>query len=288
VQQTQRKGKDVADTIINHGYIPEEHAPDPVISHGDPTPPGKIAIWLFLASEIMFFIGILATYIILRSGSWELFDNHAESLSWQLAGLNTLVLIFSSLTMALSVDAAQRGLRGRMNICLLITFLMACGFLVIKTIEYADKFGHYTIMIHDSADDQFYIYDGHIHGREGNTIELEGLRLPVTPGDEVNVHLISEVEMVNAGAETGTWHIDASRITQQVRYGPEKNIFYASYFTLTGVHGVHVIGGMVPIAILLIQGLRRRIFAAATEYVGLYWHFVDLVWIFLFPLLYLL
>ena len=71
----------MSDTILDHGYVPEEHAPDPVIGHGDPTPPGKVAIWLFLASEVMFFIGLLATYIILRSGNPKLFAEHAQVLS---------------------------------------------------------------------------------------------------------------------------------------------------------------------------------------------------------------
>src|SRR3954468_11421869 len=110
----------VSETVLDHGYIPEEHAPDPMISHGDPTPPGKIGIWLFLASEIMFFIGILGSYIILRSGSPHLFAEHAAVLSKIAAGVNTLVLIFSSFTMALSVDAAQRGDRGRLTVCLLL------------------------------------------------------------------------------------------------------------------------------------------------------------------------
>src|SRR5262245_21612673 len=76
-----RKGAFVSETILEHGYIPEEHAPDPVIGHGDPTPPGKVAIWLFLASEVMFFIGLLATYIIFRSGSPRIFAEHASALS---------------------------------------------------------------------------------------------------------------------------------------------------------------------------------------------------------------
>ena len=71
----------MSETILDHGYVPEEHAPDPVIGHGDPTPPGKVAIWLFLASEVMFFIGILGTYIILRSGSPKIFAEHAAILS---------------------------------------------------------------------------------------------------------------------------------------------------------------------------------------------------------------
>src|ERR687896_1895438 len=96
-------------TALDHGYVAEEHAPDPVIGHGDPTQPGKIGIWLFLASEIMFFIGILGSYIILRSGAPELFASHAAVLSKIAAGINTVVLIFSSFTMALAVDAAQKG-----------------------------------------------------------------------------------------------------------------------------------------------------------------------------------
>ena len=94
----------MSESVLDHGYIPEEHAPDPVIGHGDPTPPGKVAIWLFLASEVMFFIAILGTYIILRSGSHELFAKFAATLSKGAAGANTVVLILSSLTMALSVD----------------------------------------------------------------------------------------------------------------------------------------------------------------------------------------
>src|SRR5438874_13719610 len=94
----QKQEHRVSETILDHGYIPEEHAPDPVIGHGDPTPPGKVAIWLFLASEIMIFIGLLATYIIFRSGSPHLFADHAKILSKPLASLNTLVLISSSLT----------------------------------------------------------------------------------------------------------------------------------------------------------------------------------------------
>src|SRR5438105_12807631 len=126
----------MSESILDHGYIPEEHAPDPVISHGDPTPPGKVAIWLFLASEIMFFIAILGTYIILRSGSPSLFAKHAEVLSKPLAGVNTVVLIFSSLTMALAVDASQKGDRRRTILCLGLTLACAAGFMCIKAKEY--------------------------------------------------------------------------------------------------------------------------------------------------------
>ena len=126
----------MSESVLNYAgagrpddYVPEEHAPDPVVSHGDPTRPGKVAIWLFLASEIMFFIGILGTYIILRSGSPELFASHAHVLSKAWAGVNTLVLILSSLTVALAVDASQKGNRQRTVLMLGITLVCAFGFL---------------------------------------------------------------------------------------------------------------------------------------------------------------
>jgi cytochrome c oxidase subunit 3 len=298
----------VSESILDHGYVAEEHAPDPVTSHGDPTPPGKVAIWLFLASEIMFFIGILGTYIILRSGEPRIFAEHALTLSKPWAALNTLVLIFSSLTMALAVDAAQKADRKRLIVTLAATFLCACGFMVIKTIEYTAKFTHYTAVAKDPATKKVFVYDGHGHYEADGTLVLHGVRAPAPEG-KFDIHWISEqgVERLAGAAGAGgvehtaegssakhapgkhpEYRLARSDVAQAISYGPWKNIFYACYFTLTGIHGVHVLGGMVPISLLLIQAVRGRIFAPHTEYVGLYWHFVDLVWIFLFPLLYLI
>jgi cytochrome c oxidase subunit 3 len=280
--------------ISGEDYFPQEHAPDPLMSHGDPTPPGKVGIWLFLASEVMFFIGILGTYIILRSGQPLIFGNHAAALSKGLAGLNTLVLILSSLTMALAVDGAQRGNRGKTIVCLAITLLMAFGFMGIKAIEYANKFTHYTVVAKE-ADGKAYIYDGHAH-REGDVIKVHGYRAVMSKAAGFNINLVSERDVERAAErEAGgnavaaaEYEIPAKSVVQQINYGPWKNIFYASYFALTGVHGLHVIGGILPITFLLVFALRGRLFPHHTEYVGLYWHFVDLVWIFLFPLLYLI
>jgi cytochrome c oxidase subunit III len=275
-------------TIADHGYVPEEHAPDPVIGHGDPTPPGKIAIWLFLASEVMFFIGLLGTYIILRSAQPKLFADHSHVLSQTLAGLNTLVLIFSSLTMALAVDAAHKGLRKKTALFLSITFLCACGFMVVKAIEYADKYHHYTVVASESS--AIYAYDGHKVGETADAIRIHGYRMEVTT-PAFDAHLISEYEMkqmAGKDAKMEYWDIPRSAITQKMWYGPWKNNFFAAYFALTGVHGLHVVCGMIPIFILIVQTLRGRVMGPAVEYTGLYWHLVDLIWIFLFPLLYLI
>ena len=115
---------------------------------------------------------------------------------------------------------------------------------------------------------------------------VEGYVLPAAGG--VNVHLLAESDLKDRGATKQEVHIPKANIIAQTNYFPWKNIFFSSYFALTGVHGLHVVGGMLPILFLMIFALRGRLMPAHTEYVGLYWHFVDLVWIFLFPLLYLI
>ena len=326
----------MSESILDHGYIAEEHAPDPVTSHGDPTPPGKVAIWLFLASEIMFFIAILATYIIFRSGSPKLFAEHAMILDKLLAGINTLVLIGSSLTMALAVDAAQKGNRPRVSLFLGITILCAFGFMVIKYFEYKEKLTHHTIVASEldpkTKTGPVYVYDGHLVSKDDKKIVIHGHRARVEQSESnpFSIHWMSAYaveqlakrqasgdthasvpatkEAVTAAAPAATqaghnvheghgaggdshgehWTIERARVSQDITYGPWKNTFFACYFTLTGVHGIHVVGGIVALGMLLVQSLRGKIFAPHTEYVGLYWHFVDLVWIFLFPLLYLI
>ena len=285
----------MSETIADHAYTPEEHAPDPVVSHGDPTLPGKIGIWLFLASEIMFFIGILGTYIILRSGAPEMFANHAHVLSKTAAGINTLVLIGSSLTVALAVDAAQKGNRSRTIAMLAATIVCAFGFLVIKYIEYTDKLGdpwghslgHQTI-VHTQGG-QSFVYDGHVHPSGGGAVEVKGYRMPA-PEQGLNLYAISEheIKLASGQKEEQTWTLDQKGMGSTLLYGPGRNIFFACYYALTGVHGVHVVGGIIPMVILLIHALRGKVLAHHIEYTGLYWHFVDLVWIFLFPLLYLI
>jgi cytochrome c oxidase subunit 3 len=285
------------ESILDHGYIPEEHAPDPVISHGDPTPPGKIAIWLFLASEIMFFIGVLGSYIVLRSGSPALFSKHAQALSKPLGGINTIVLILSSVTMYIGVDAAHAGKRGRTIASLSCTILCALCFMGIKAYEYESKFTHHTIVTRESPNGPLYVMDGHVH-QHGEERILHGYRAKVPASVQFNINLVADVDVRHWQADDEGVD-DATKIeekdypvsgiiSQDINYGPWKNIFFASYFATTGVHAAHVIGGIVALSFLLGHLLRGKVLAPHTEYVGLYWHFVDLVWIFLFPLLYLI
>jgi cytochrome c oxidase subunit 3 len=290
----------VSDTIASHGYIPEEHAPDPVIGHGDPTPPGKIAIWLFLASEIMFFIGVLGSYIVLRSGSPHMFSEHAKILNKALGGANTLVLLLSSVTMYIAVESAQKQDRKKTILFLSATILCAFVFMGIKYNEYGSKFTHHTIVGREVKDGPLYVYDGHAV-TEGGEKMIHGFRAETSLIEGFNINLVAEEDVKNAAAKAAGKTTEADLngfpeqefkmpefVAQDITYGPWKNVFYACYFTTTGVHACHVIGGIVALGFLLIHALRGKVLAPHIEYVGLYWHFVDLVWIFLFPLLYLI
>jgi cytochrome c oxidase subunit 3 len=274
-------------------FVPEEHAPDPVHSRGDPTLPGKVGIWLFLASEIMFFVAILGSYLVYRSASPAFFAKNAETLSKTLAGTNTVVLIFSSLTMALGVDAAQKGNSRRAAKFLGTTLLCAFAFLGIKFVEYKSKFDHLTFQYKESAT-SLVVYDAHVH-KEGDKWIVKHaykMAMPEPKADtEFHMNLLVEPDVKAMSKEPvadGT-SLEAANVTNQLNYGPARNVFFSSYFTLTGIHGLHVIGGIIPLSILFVQAAaRHKTFPRHTEYVGLYWHFVDLVWIFLFPLLYLI
>ncbi len=177
---------------------------------------GKLGMWLFLASEVMFFTGLIGAYIVLRAGLAH-WPHPGEELSIGLAALNTFILLSSSMTMAMSVAAVHQADVKRLRLLLLATILLGSAFLGVKGYEYSLKFAH-----------------GH------------------TPG-------------------TG--------------------LFWDCYFTLTGFHGIHVLGGVIAMAWLWRITLREGFLRTQGHFVeltGLYWHFVDLVWIFLFPLLYLI
>jgi heme/copper-type cytochrome/quinol oxidase subunit 3 len=179
---------------------------------------GKIGIWLFLASEVMLFGALFASYVMLRVGAPE-WPAGATYLNVPLATLNTVVLISSSVTMVLAWASLVKGEFGRFRLFLGITILCGLAFLVVKYFEYSTKFHH----------------------------ELF----------------------------------------------PSTNTFLAIYFTLTGLHGLHVIGGMAVNSWLWGPGAKMWKtdpvhFTNRVENAGLFWHLVDLVWIFLFPVLYLL
>jgi cytochrome c oxidase subunit 3 len=189
----------------------------------------SLGMWLFLAQEVMFFGGLFAAYAIYRTMYPEAFSIGSRMLDVKLGLINTVVLIGSSLTMALGVWAAQHGKKKQLIAFLLATLALAGVFLGIKTVEYGAKFEH------------------HLFPNE-------------------------------------SFQLDSP-------HAPQVRLFFGIYFAMTGMHALHMIVGAGLLIWLIVLAYKDRFapeYYNPVENFGLYWHFVDLVWIFLFPLLYLL
>jgi len=216
-----------------------DHSKDPhATSHGDahghgPLPPGhfhhfepeqayhsaKFGMWLFLATELLFFGGLFAAFAVFRTMYFDVFHLSSKELNWQAGFLNTIVLLVSSAVVAIGVEAAQKG--NNKKVIITMVFAALCGgiFMVVKYFEYSAKYEH------------------------GFMFKQPGF-----------------------------------------------NLFFALYFCLTGLHGIHVLIGMGLLSWVAWLASKNRFsetYYTPVEIVGLYWHLVDLVWIFLFPLLYL-
>ncbi len=189
---------------------------------------GTLGMWVFLVTEIMFFGGLFMAYIVYRTWYPAAFAEASHHLDVKLGGVNTVVLIVSSLTMALAVYSIQVGARRSTMIYLALTLALGLVFLGIKFIEYKHKFE-----------------DGLIPGA--------GFKFE------------------------GPYYADAQ-------------MFFTLYFTMTGLHALHMIIGVGILSVLIALVWRGKFspeYHAPVELSGLYWHFVDIIWMFLFPLLYL-
>ena len=198
----------------------------------------SLGMWLFLATEIMFFGGMFCAYLIYRMNYFNEFAAGSRSLNLKWGTINTIVLICSSLTVALGVRAAQMGKRKLVVILLVLTLVFGLAFLGIKGIEWYDKYKEH-----------------HIPGASFNASDL--------------VH------------DYPTIPIDQSH----------EQIYFSLYFAMTGLHALHMIIGVGIFSYLLIYAWKGHYspnYYTPVEIGGLYWHFVDIVWIYLFPLLYLI
>jgi cytochrome c oxidase subunit III len=236
----------------------------------------KVGMWLFLASEVMLFGGLFSAYILLRvaapPGTWP----HGW-LSVPLGTLNTLILALSAVTTLMAWAACKARMFDRYKLFQAVTLILGLIFLCIKGYEYRDKFRHYEIVLKDGR-----IADGHLEESKPDEVVLLGR------------YVANHAELMD-GRHAGAHElirIERSRIERMQNYGPSHNTFTATYFTLTGLHGLHLIGGLLVFAFLWGPGsamwkTEPERFTNRVEVSGLFWHFVDLVWIFLFPVLYL-
>jgi len=218
----------------------------------------SLGMWVFLVTEIMFFGGLFAVYVVYRNMFHEAFDVASHHLNVRLGGINTAVLIASSFTMAMAVRGAQMGKRGATAAFLVLTMLLGFTFLGIKAVEYRHKFEE---------------------------------RLFPGPGFQFQTH--ATADLAAGGGRGGGSHHAPSGVSPHTEVVDPRHarIFFSIYFAMTGLHALHMVVGAGLLAWLLKPTLAGRFGPAyhdPVECVGLYWHFVDIVWIFLFPLLYLI
>ena len=279
-----------------------EHEHPPYLQHHFETPAqqfdsGKLGMWLFLATEILLFGGLFCAYAVYRASHPEIFVYAHHYLDKTLGGINTIILLCSSLTMAWAVRCAQLGKQKALVVLLGLTLLGGFGFLGIKFVEYKAKWEHGLLW-----GTQFNPAD---HGPEHGAAEAhEPAKAPAatapaaapaaSPVPGVLIVERSQIKPAPDGPH-GTVARDDARLSAEtvpLRNRPTNTqIFFGIYFLMTGLHGVHVIVGMICIAWVL-KNARAGAFGpqyyTPVDFVGLYWHLVDLIWIFLFPLLYLI
>ncbi len=278
-------------------YIDEPHPVTGVTN-------GKFGLWLFLASEVMLFGALFSSYILLRVGAKSWPDGW-ERLNVPLATANTVVLITSSVTMVMAWVGCKLNDLGKFRFYMGITVALSFVFLVIKTIEYKPKFEHYQVYFYDGATipgyEELTTITGHL---EEDDFEKDYIvfapdkkqpsqTLPDAEGHGDHDHAEGDHDDHGHGHYADPIQINRYDIKRLTNFGPAHSNFYAIYFTMTGLHGLHVIGGIVVNLYFLLFGagmFRSNIaqFSNRIECAGLYWHFVDLVWIFLFPSIYLL
>jgi cytochrome c oxidase subunit 3 len=188
---------------------------------------GRVGIWLFIATEIILFGGLFLLYSMYRLKNPVDFHEGSKDLNRVLGTLNTVILITSSLFVALAIASLEKGKRIRSALFTGATIACAFGFLIVKAFEWTAKFHH---------------------GLYPNAKVL----LSLSKG---------------------------------------QNLFFGLYYMMTGLHGVHVLVGIGVLSVMLVRVVRGSITPENPTYLvnsGLYWHLVDIIWIFLFPLFYLI
>ena len=266
----------------------------------------SIGMWMFLVQEIMFFGGLFAAYFVFRwryPMAFAAGSNHLDAF-W--GGLNTLVLIVSSLTMALTVYFAQRGDRNKQVLMILLTMVFGATFLGVKIVEYSDKYEHGLVPV-SGWNKKVADHSEHSSNAPNFALPLEtrveaaesapAAEHKPNPRGDFQIDEKKDIPLVKL-AETGNFLTPDERVgyysngvLDPAKFAQRVRLFFWIYFVMTGLHALHMIVGLVLMTWLLLKAWRGTFSAdyySPVEMSGLYWHFVDIVWIFLFPLLYLL
>lgn len=384
--------KDEYSILVEHEHQ-HDHDHGPFIAHHFETAEqqfdsGKLGIWLFLITEVLFFSGLFVAYTLYRYGHPDIFLDAHVHLDKFLGGINTVVLLFSSLTMAWAVRAAQMGNNRLTAGCTLVTMVCAAAFLGVKAVEYSHKWdvglfpGNMFDYVEGAAHPEHVVspylmyisapflllllgfagaaamylstgsklvgqfhggmaitclgyflgvaggmgymavfaggHDSHDagHGSGHAAVEYRQDLVAATPvafqdegaeppakseehteeGHEDDAHSGEEEgHGATAGSQPetdGTTH-DATGAAAVSHGVPDKRlgVFFSIYYCMTGLHAIHIIGGIAALAWIFYRSLAahwRSDYFGPVDFVGLYWHLVDLIWIYLFPLMYLI
>lgn len=380
----------------DHGH--DDHDHPSFLAHHFDTPEqqfdsGKLGIWLFLVTEILFFGGMFCAYAIFRSLRPDVFEGCSQFLNTKLGAINTGVLLFSSLTMAWAVRCSQTEEHKGLTAMLAATLSCAMLFLGVKAIEYSHKWGmgllpagmyfydpanphppgqpNYLLYIcapfallligvvvwlvlsivkgnkfhvdcakpltvaaacffvgvgvgtylesGDSHADEHAVHTEHNgHAHADGTSDWHGhgpadtaMAIKEEAGGESSVMELLATDATNSGLQSdlearerqaalaaGSVVSDDDEITGAISSVEENvltprkaGIFFSIYYCMTGVHAIHILAGIGFLVWLLVRSVREdfnRQYFGPVDYVGLYWHLVDLIWIYLFPLLYLI
>jgi cytochrome c oxidase subunit 3 len=272
---------------------------------------GKLGIWLFLASEVMLFGAIFTSYLFVRLGADDgTWPNHIQNV-W-LGGTNTLILLTSSITMVWAWVALKERNFAKYRLALGLTILCGISFLCIKGVEYYSKYEHFGFFIKDTdfpkyqaeldRDHAFYAMvpdqrlvqvRGHFHDATATTVAFIPDR---TPGYAINLFGSAPnngpVFNTMASEDDTPVTLQKADIERWGRLLPKYGTYYAVYFLVTGLHALHIVGGIVVMSYFFFLGAKlykrnAEQLSNRIEVTGIFWHFVDLVWITVFPILYL-
>lgn len=315
---------------------------------------GKLGMWVFLVQEILFFSGLFCAYAVYRTLHPEVFEYADQFLSLAHGTFNTVVLLFSSLTMAWAVRCAMLGQHRGLILCLGTTIFCAALFLGVKMYEYTEKI-HAHLVWAGAVDQTVDVSPGGISLRPPTIVTLDSKTVPTTTAEleerfirslhslefgfgvaalltalagvgayfalgriglatvfgSISLSAIAVVIGIAASigihnslhaGEHGAEHGDAAHAEHHEAEeaaphltGPDRPLrlgsFFGIYYVMTGIHAIHIILGMVALTWLLVRAVKRHFhpeYFGPVDFVGLYWHLVDLIWIYLFPLLYLI
>jgi cytochrome c oxidase subunit III len=298
------------------GHVEHEHAEHhPGLQHQfdnmeQQREAGSIGMWAFLVQEVMFFGGLFMAYLLFRYKYPTAFAAGSNHLNVWWGFLNTLVLIASSLTMAMAVYCSQVGKQKALCGFIVLTMIFGSVFLGVKAIEYKDKYDHNLIpfevgglkfkwnemqwheakthgdtippevdavLKHHDQEHSTETKDGQ-HGETKTSLPESKGALPIEAKEKKFIDSHATAAEKKIYEDPHAWE-------------RKVQLFYWIYFSMTGLHALHMIVGLGIMAWLLWTAYKGRYspeYHSPVEISGLYWHFVDIVWIFLFPLLYLL